>query len=526
MVWGSVIIYSWLLLWVLGYHGVFLIIIISLGGVSYIISWELYEMWAGDMCRFYEMFNWIEVGNFIMVDGGIISDLLSLILVVIMGWGSFVVLGFVYIEMWEDKEGANFAIELMIFLLFMVILVAGSNLFVFYLGWEGIGLTSLFLINFWSERVRSFKAVFRVFVINKFGDFGVVVGICILAGLLGDVDFWFLEGAVVLLLQQDLAVGWIELVDIISLAFVVGGGVKSVQFGFHIWLIEAMEAPLGASALMHSSTLVVAGIILVIRMNNLINLSNLGVTLCLIWGAWTTLFSAVVACYQYELKVVLAYSTISSMGFIYCLLGLGALYEAVLYLVIHAFIKIFLFLVIGVIMLYCRGCQDVRWMGGLLTFTPVLWVFYVGGSISLGGLPYWSGYYCKSAAWGVLVYFNNTWVGIRLVILLSMIVTYVYLGRLGWLIFMGERRGSSFIYRVYWVAWCTYISLGLLLGVVLYGGSMWYQLCDYINLCGWWIYVGDNINVIFELDYWGWGSLIIVYNSIFYVLCLSGVKLK
>lgn len=106
------------------------------------------------------------------------------------------------------------------------------------------------------------------------------------------------------------------------------------------------------------------------------------------WGAWTATFAAIVACYQYELKIVLAYSTISSMGFLFCLLGMHAYYEALLYLIVHAFIKIFLFLVVGAVMLYCGGCQDARWMGGLLNYVPLLWVSYVSGAVGLAGLPY------------------------------------------------------------------------------------------------------------------------------------------
>ena len=271
---------------------------------------------------------WIEFGNCDLIYYAITSNFIASLVLVIMTCGAFIVLVFVYVEMWDDKEGANFAILLVLFLGFMGILAASANLFMLYLGWEGIGLTSLFLISFWSERARAIKATLKVYTINKIGDFLILISISALYVHSGLTNFDVINLMAPLLDNYNVYLGQapISLVELAATLFVVGGGVKSAQFGFHIWLLEAMEAPLGASALMHSSTLVIAGVVLNYKLAGFIEYSLLATHILILWGSWTTLFAAFIACFQFELKIIMAYSTISSMGFLYCLLGLHAYY--------------------------------------------------------------------------------------------------------------------------------------------------------------------------------------------------------
>lgn len=397
-----------------------------------------------------------------------------------MTGGSFIVLSFVYVEMWDDKEGANFAILLVLFLAFMGVLVSSANLFIFYLGWEGIGLTSLFLINFWSERARAVKATLKVYIINKVGDFLILTGLCLLFLNLGTTDFIFLNNFAVLLNNFEISIGTaaINILELTALLFVIGGGVKSAQFGFHIWLLEAMEAPLGASALMHSSTLVVAGVILVYKLSGLIGFTTLALKWLIIWGSWTALFAAAIACFQYELKIILAYSTISSMGFLYCLLGLQAHTVMLNYLIIHAFIKIFLFLVVGAIMLHCSGCQDIRWMGGLLHYVPHLYIYFIIGSCGLAGLPYCSGYYCKSGTWFILSSVNNYAPVTNIIILFTTLLTYIYLTRVTFIVFFGPKNGHRHIYRLRHQSPLSVVSFFVLASVVAYTGTIWTTFCE------------------------------------------------
>jgi NADH:ubiquinone oxidoreductase subunit 5 (subunit L)/multisubunit Na+/H+ antiporter MnhA subunit len=206
----------------------------------------------------------------------------------------------------------------------------------------------------------------------------------------GDTDFLTINSLVNLLMfkRQFLNVDAFWLCELLGVMLVLGGCVKSAQFGFHIWLLEAMEAPLGASALMHSSTLVVAGLALIFKLQTLIELSGTSQLLMFWLGVFSALFASFVACFQYELKPIMAYSTISNMGYMFILLALGAYREVILIMVLHAYIKIFLFLVVGGIMLHCNGCQDLRWMGGLHLYIPTLFTAYTVGGVCLVGLPF------------------------------------------------------------------------------------------------------------------------------------------
>lgn len=443
-----------------------------------------------------------------------------------MTCGSFIVLNFVYVEMWDDKEGANFAILLTLFLGFMGILVSSANLFVFYLGWEGIGLVSLFLINFWSERARAIKATLKVYTINKVGDFFIFSGICLLFVNLGQVDINFLNAISPVINNYYILIGAnnYNLLEVVALLLVIGGGVKSAQLGFHIWLLEAMEAPLGASALMHSSTLVVAGIILVYKLSPLLAYTIYAHSLLIIWGSWTAFFAAFVACFQFELKIILAYSTISSMGFMYCLLGLHAYNVMLNYLIIHAFIKIFLFLVIGAIMLHCNGCQDIRWMGGLLTYIPHLYILYFIGSCGLAGLPYWSGYYCKSATWFIALNNNYSIIALNLILLGTTLCTYIYLIRMGILVFSGTKNGHRTIYRTRYAALSSTLLFCILGTIVAYTGIIWTHMCDTILSATQFdiISLYHHTYQLLAQNYLSWWLLTAIYlTSLFTLLTIS-----
>jgi NADH:ubiquinone oxidoreductase subunit 5 (subunit L)/multisubunit Na+/H+ antiporter MnhA subunit len=285
-----------------------------------------------------------------------------------------------------------------------------------------------------------------------------------------------------------------------------------------------MEAPLGASALMHSSTLVIAGIVLVYKLAALIELSLYATYILLIWGSWTTLFAAFVACFQFELKIIMAYSTISSMGFLYCLLGLHAYNTMLNYLVIHAFIKIFFFLVVGAIMLHCNGCQDIRWMGGLLHYIPSLYVFFVTGGVSLAGLPYWSGYYCKSAAWFVAATNNGLVASVQLTLLLTTLCTYIYLARAGYLIFFGPKNGHRSIYRQRHQSILVTVAFWILSIAAAYSGALWTHMCNttlsatHITLLAAYDTCCQLTNV---LPYMAWWQLTFIYTTCLVISYIS-----
>ncbi len=518
-------ILTWIYLWNVGYHGAFLALIISLIIVVYFTFWDLHLYWLTEARTTFSPLTWIEFGNSDLINFSFSNTSLVALVLIIMSFGAAVVLLFVYIEMWDDKEGANFAILLILFLGFMGILVSSANMFIFYLGWEGIGMTSLFLISFWGERARAIKATLKVYTINKIGDFLIVVGLMLVFIHTGLTNFEVLTTFSPLILNYDIicnsiALNWLEFA---ALFLVIGGGVKSAQFGFHIWLLEAMEAPLGASALMHSSTLVIAGVVLIYKLNPLIELTQLSPALLILWGGWTALFAALIACFQFELKIIMAYSTISSMGFLYCLLGLNAYSEMLNYLTIHAFIKIFFFLVVGAIMLHCSGCQDMRWMGGLFSYIPGLYICYVIGGLNLAGLPYWSGYYCKTAAWFAAATHNTTWSSLQLILVFTTALTYTYLIRTGYLVFFNSKNGHRHIYRTRVFPWVIFAGFATLGSAAALSGATWTHLCQNTTAA-----IKQSINANFMLSaqlellnsILSWTYLIGFYTLFFCTVCM------
>ena len=431
-------------------------------------------------------FLWAELGNNIHIYVGFRLDFFGVILAFVMISGAFFVILFVYVDLWSDKDGVFFLIELGFFLIFMLITVLSDNIIFFYFGWEGIGFMSLFLINFWCERVRGLKASFKVFVLNKIGDFFVMLLICLLLGQLGISNFTDINYTMLNYLNFNYYLGSfkISFIELLGIILVLGGSVKSAQYGFHIWLLEAMEAPLGASALMHSSTLVIAGLVLIYRLVNVLEFSSYAQILMYLMGVFSAFSGSVIACFQYELKVVMAYSTISNMGYMFTLCALGAYYEMLIVIIIHAYIKIFLFLVMGGIILHCNGCQDIRWMGGLFLYIPVLWVSYFIGGVCLIGLPYWSGYYCKYYICSAVLNSSLLLKGCDFILLFSYFFTAIYVFRLGYLVFFGSKNGHKSIYKVKNNSLIYTIDLIILGIIIMFFGIFWVNLIDsnYISL--------------------------------------------
>lgn len=473
-----VFFYSWINIWSISYLGVFSLILLNLFFCSILVLSDLYYIWFYNTSIEFINFLWVDLGNNILIYWNFKLDLFGAILSFIIVSGAFFVITFVFVDMWDDKEGSNFVINLGFFIIFMLIVTNAGNLMLFFLGWEGIGLTSLFLVSFWSDRVRGIKASFKIFFINKIGDFFLLILICLICNFFGDFDFDVINALAPLLINFNFRIGNITVntTEFLGLLLLLSGCVKSSQYGFHIWLLEAMEAPLGASALMHSSTLVVSGLVLIYRLSIFIELSSLSQILMFLMGSFSATAGSLIACFQYELKVIMAYSTISNMGYMFLLFSLGAYYETILVMILHAYIKIFMFLVVGGIILHCNGCQDVRWMGGLMSYIPVLWVAYVAGGVCLVGLPYWSGYYCKYYIMSAL---SNSFVlfkGTEYVLLLSYFLTIIYVSRAGYLIFLGPKNGHRKIYRLKPTSLFYFTDLFILLLIILFSTYVWVNL--------------------------------------------------
>ena len=470
----------------LGYFGIFTMSLVVLFISSNLLLYNIYNFWKNNYSVEFYIFNWVDFSNNLLINCNLKETLLNSILSFIMLFGAYIVTYFVYIDMSNDKEGFSFIIILGYFIVSMLIVIISNNLILFYLGWEGISLTSYFLVNYWSERVRSIKAVFKIFLISKIGDYFLIILICLIISNFGTVDFDHIHSIYLLFLNKKYTFFFLKLnvIDVLSFFLLFGTAIKSAQYGFHIWLLEAMEAPLGASALMHSSTLVIAGVVLLFKLSFIIELSNYSIVIMFFLGSMSSFFGSFFACFQYELKTILAYSTISNMGYIFIMFSISLYSETIITIILHAFIKIYMFLVIGGIIYHCNGMQDSRWMGGLLLYTPFLWsAFFIGG-LSLIGIPYFSSYTYKLYIINSLLNNYIFFSGCEFILVMSYFFTFFYISRLGYIIFFSTKNGHKIIYKIKNISILYYIHILLLGFIISFSSNFWQTILslNYYNL--------------------------------------------
>ena len=357
----------------------------------------------------------------------------------------------------------------------------------------------------------------------------IIIFICIIIKLFGTLDFDTLNSLSLLNLNTYYQIGLlkINLCEFLGLILLFGTSIKSAQYGFHIWLLEAMEAPLGASALMHSSTLVIAGIILLLKMSFIIEMSTYSQFLMFILGSLSATMGALLACFQFELKVILAYSTISNMGYIFILFSVGAYYEMLIVLILHAFIKIYMFLIIGGIIYQNNGSQDIRWMGCLLIYNPILWLNYVIGGICLIGLPYFSGYYYKYFLINNLINNQIYLKGGEFFLLLSYFFTIFYVSRLGYLVFLSNKNGHKSLYKNKKISIIFIFSLLFLSLIIIFFHIFWINLLNLNikNINNSLVYnsLQNNLYYIEELTYLTSYIWIFIYFTIIFFFYINNI---
>ena len=273
----------------------------------------------------------------------------------------------------------------------MIVLVTSDNLVQLFIGWEGVGLCSYLLINFWLTRIKANKAAMKAMLINRVGDLGLVLAMIKILDEFGTLEFSTIYSIMSL---NDLYVDK-ESVTIICLLLFLGAVGKSAQLGLHTWLPDAMEGPTPVSALIHAATMVTAGVFLIIRSGPLFEGSSLALTVVTIFGALTAFFAATVGVVQNDLKKVIAYSTCSQLGYMVMICGLSDYSTSLFHLMNHAFFKALLFLSAGSIIHAVSDEQDMRKMGGLIKFIPFTYTMILIGSLSLMGFPYLTGFYSK-----------------------------------------------------------------------------------------------------------------------------------
>ncbi|MDL1914192.1 MAG: NADH-quinone oxidoreductase subunit L [Bergeyella sp.] len=377
-------------------------------------------------------FKWFTIDG-IQIDFGFQIDQLSIMMtMIITGIGSLIHLYSIG-YMSQDKGFCRFFAYLNLFVFSMLLLVMGSNYLILFIGWEGVGVCSYLLIGFWFENWEYGKAARKAFIMNRIGDLGLLIGIFLLAKEMQTLDYisvnenaskFSLDGPMILFITVSLFIG------------AVG---KSAQVPLYTWLPDAMAGPTPVSALIHAATMVTAGIYLVVRSNALYSLAPSVQEGIFFIGLLTAALAAFYALRQNDIKKVLAYSTVSQLGFMFVALGLGAYTTAMFHLMTHAFFKALLFLGSGSVIHAMGGEQDMRYMGGLKKFIPVTHITFLIGTLAISGMPLFSGMISKDEILTV-AFVHNGFYWVILFIIAAMTATYMF--RLYFLAFCGEFRGT------------------------------------------------------------------------------------
>ncbi|MDR2507367.1 MAG: NADH-quinone oxidoreductase subunit L [Candidatus Accumulibacter sp.] len=345
----------------------------------------------------------------------------------------------------RDDPGYNrFFSYIALFTFSMLMLVMSNNFLQLFFGWEAVGLVSYLLIGFWHDRPSAAEAGMKAFLVNRVGDFGFVLGIGLIFAHFGTLDYTSVfnlaekyRDAVVPLFGSS----GFPLVSVICIMLFVGAMGKSAQMPFHVWLPESMEGPTPISALIHAATMVTAGIFMVARMSPLFELSETALSFVMVVGASTALFMGFLSIVQTDIKRVIAFSTLSQLGYMTAALGASAYSAAIFHLMTHAFFKALLFLAAGSVIIGMRHEQDIRYMGGLRKYMPVTGVTALIGSLALAGVPFLSGFYSKDSiieAVRMSEIPGSGFAGFSL--LTGVFVTAFYTFRLYFLVFHGRER--------------------------------------------------------------------------------------
>jgi NADH-quinone oxidoreductase subunit L len=380
---------------------------------------------------------WIDIGA-LHIDFSFVLDQLSLVMLLVVTGVGFLIHVYSVGYMKHEEGYARYFSYLNLFLFFMTVLVLAGNALLMFVGWEGVGLASYLLIGFYFQKTSAANAGKKAFIVNRIGDFGFLIGMFLLLANFGTLTFTEIATK----LGQD--PGWQGgVVTVIALCLLLGAAGKSAQLPLYIWLPDAMEGPTPVSALIHAATMVTAGVYMIARTHVLFDHSPFALGVVAVVGAATALFAATIGLVQNDIKRVLAYSTISQLGYMFLGCGVAAYSAAIFHLVTHAFFKALLFLAAGSVIHAIGGEQDLRKMGGLWKKLPVTFAVTTVGVLAIAGFPPFAGFFSKDAILYAAFAQGGSGRALWFVGLVTALLTSFYMFRLWYLTFLGKPRNED-----------------------------------------------------------------------------------
>ncbi|QHG92320.1 NADH-quinone oxidoreductase subunit L [Coxiella endosymbiont of Amblyomma sculptum] len=413
--------------------------------ISFLTAFWIFVLVIVNGMRYYgTIYTWGVSGG-LHFNIGFMVDALTAVMMLIVIFISWVVHIYSIGYMADDSGYCRFFSYMSMFTFFMLVLVVANNFFQLFFGWEGVGLVSYLLIGFWFEKESAVSGSLKAFLINRSGDFGFILGIAAISDYFGSLDYHIVFSKASEILQKTINnvlpnFHWSVLTMICILLFIGAIG-KSAQIPLHVWLPESMEGPVPISALIHAATMVTAGVFLVVRMSPLFELSQTALSAILVIGATTALLTGLLAFVEFDIKRIIAFSTMSQLGYMMAANGVSAYSIAILHLLTHAFFKALLFLSAGSVIVALHHEQDIRKMGNLRKYLPTTYLTFLIGVLSLSAIPPFSGFYSKDVI--IEAVFHSTIPGARyayLCLLLGVFVTSYYIFRVFFLTFHSSER--------------------------------------------------------------------------------------
>ncbi|MFV1922970.1 MAG: NADH-quinone oxidoreductase subunit L, partial [Methylotenera sp.] len=410
---------------------------------SFVLSALVFKATLNGFTHNANLYTWLVSGD-IQFSVGFLIDNLTAMMMVVVTFVSLMVHIYTIGYMHEDPGYSRFFSYISLFTFAMLMLVMSNNFMQLFFGWEAVGLVSYLLIGFWYTRPTAIYANLKAFLVNRVGDFGFLLGIGLVLTYFGTLDYADVFSAAPAMANMEISffsnTTW-SLMTVTCILLFVGAMGKSAQVPLHVWLPDSMEGPTPISALIHAATMVTAGIFMVARMSPLFELSTTALSFVLIIGSITALFMGFLGIIQNDIKRVVAYSTLSQLGYMTVALGVSAYSVAIFHLMTHAFFKALLFLGAGSVIMGMHHDQDIRHMGNLKKYFPVTWITSLIGSLALIGTPFFAGFYSKDSIIEAVKFSHIAGSGFAYFsVMMGVFITAFYSFRLYFIVFHGKER--------------------------------------------------------------------------------------